>query len=399
MEIKVEKKSEGKIKFTINLSPAEMVKYFNKSYAKISSTIKLDGFRPGKAPRKLIESAAGLSRLLSSGLDLAVSDSYQKALKENSITPITSPNVVIVKYPNYGVSEEEVKENFEFEVEIEAIYDVSLNDYSDVKIKKPPLKKATKKEIEKVLEHFSKQNATFSEVRRGAQKGDRIEIDFDGYIKRVKIDQMCSKNHPIIIGDNTLIPGFEDELIGLKKGDSKTFKIKFPQNYHAKEYAGKDAEFEVRVRDLKEVALPVLDHNFAQKFGHNNMSDLKNAIELNLNLELEQEHRRSVESMVFDALIPKLNANIPNTLIEREAERILFDFSEQIKKQGLNIELYLKNIGKTKEEFTKEMWPQATKNIQIGFIMGQVIEKNKWDQNDKKIGGKVINYLINKLTS
>ena len=396
MDVKVEKQAKGKIKLIFVIEPMEMVGYFNRSYSKIAPTIKLSGFRPGKAPRKLVESAAGVSRLLSEALDSAVSNSYSRAIAENKIIPITSPNIVINKYPTYGSSLEEVQGNFEFEAELEALPEVILKDYSKVKVKKGETKVAKKEDVDKVIEHFRKQNASFTETDSAAEKGDRAEISFEGFVKGVRIDQMCSKNHPVILGDNTLIPGFEDEIVGLKKGDKKEFKITFPKDYHAKEYAGKAAEFKVEVNDLKKIELPELDNKFAEMFGHKDLTLLNKAIEKSLNMEMAEEYQRDLEGRVVDAVLPYLQAEIPDTLIDREAEKMIADFGGQLQSQGLNLDMYLKNIKKTKEDMKKDMLPNAEKNVKVGLLLGKIIEQNKWDQNSENIGKKAIDFLIEK---
>lgn len=397
MEVKVEKLSKGKIKFVFVLEPKEMVSYFNKSYNKIAPTIKLSGFRPGKAPRKLIEGAAGMSRLLSEGLDLAVSDSYTKAVTENKIIPITSPNIVINKYPNYGNTVEEVKGNFEFDAELEALPEVELKDYSKVSVKKGEPKKAKKEDVDKVLEHFRKQNATFSASQEPAKKGDRVEVSFEGFLKNVRIDQMCSKNHPLILGEGSLIPGFEEEIVGQKKGDKKEFKITFPKDYHSKDYAGKEAVFKIEINDVQEMKLPDIDDKFAERFGHKDMALLTAAIEKNLNEELNAEYQREIESKVIDGILPFLKVEIPETLVDREAERMLADFGGQLHSQGMNFERYLESIKKTKDELKKDMLPNAEKNVKVGLLLGKIIEENKWDQHSDNAGKKAMDYLMNKI--
>jgi len=398
MEAKSEDLKKGKFKLTITVSPEEMVGYYNKSYEKIAPTIKLDGFRPGKAPRKLVEAAAGTARILSEALDMAVSENYYKAIIENKLNPISEQKIGINKYPSYGESTENVKEVFEFEAEIEILPPVTLGDYSKVKVKIKEPKKAGAEDLKKVLDHFQKQSSTFSEVDRPAKKGDRVEINFEGFLKKVRIDQMCSKNHPLVLGEGNLIPGFEEEIVGMKKGEKKDFKIKFPKDYHAKEYAGKEAEFSVELADLKEVALPELNDEFAKKFGHKNMEELKKAIEKNLNQEMEEESKRNLEMEVIDKVLPLLNAEIPESLIGRETERMLHEYSEQLTRQGINFERYLDSIKKTREQIHTEMRPQAEKNVKIGFLLGKIIDEKKWDPKDPKNGEKAIAYLVKELT-
>ncbi len=383
---------------TITVSPEEMVGYYNKSYEKIAPTIKLDGFRPGKAPRKLVEAAAGTSRILSEALDMAVSDNYYKAIIDQKLNPINQPNIVINKYPSYGESTENVKEVFEFEAEIEVLPPATLGDYSKLKVKPKEARKAGEEDIKKVFDHFQKQSSTFVEIERPAKKGDRAEINFEGTLKKVRIDQMCSKNHPLILGEGNMIPGFEEKILGMKKGEKKDFKITFPKDYHAKEYAGKEAEFNIELVDLKEVKLPELNDEFAKKFGHKNMAELKKAIEKNLNQEMEEEGKRVLESEVMDKVLPLLKAEVPDSLILNETERMLHQYSEQLSRQGINFDMYLGSIKKTREQVLAEMKPQAEKNVKVGILLGKIIEDNKWDAKDPKSGEKAISYLVSKLT-
>lgn len=398
MQVKVEDLKKGKIKLTINLTPKEMAVHFKQAFDRVAPTVKLDGFRGGKAPRKLVESAAGVTRILSDGLDLAVSDSYFKATSEQKLIPINQPNIVINKYPHYGHTEKEVGEEFEYEAEFEVLPPVTLKDYSNIKVEKKKPESAKKEDVDKVLSHVLKQNAEFKDADRPAKNGDRIEINFEGFLKHVKMDQMCSKNHPLILGENTLIPGFEDELIGMKLGEKKEFKIKFPKDYHSKEFAGKDAEFKVEVVSLKEIILPKEDEELAKKFGHDSMKDLKDAIEKNLNMELEEKTKREFENSIIDSMLPLLNVEIPDSLVSREIERMISDFANQITERGLNFDKYLEGIKKTREDLLKEMRPQAEKNIKVGLLLGKIVEENKWDQNDPEIGKKAMEFLAKKLT-
>lgn len=398
MEAKVEDLAKGKIKLKILVSPKEMVGFFNRSYEKIAPTIKLDGFRPGKVPRALVEGAAGVARILSEGLDLAIQETYFETIKEHKIVPITSPKIVINKYPNYGATEEDVKEYLEFEAELEVLPEVKLRDYSKIKVEKGEVKKSSNEEIEKVLQHFQKQNAKFNETDRAAKMGDWVEITYTGSLDHVKIDQMSSKNHPLVLGEGNLIPGFEEKIVDMKKGEKKKFKIKFPKDYHSKEYAGAEAEFEVELINVKEIELPEINGAFAEKFGHKDVTELKDAIKKNMDQEYEQEFERDLEIKVLDKVLPLLEVEIPESLVQGEIERMISDFAAQVGTQGLNFEQYLSGIKKTREDLKKEMGPQAEKNVKIGLILGKIIEENKWDHHDKDSGKKAIDYLVNKLT-
>lgn len=397
MEAKTENLNGGKVKLLITVSPKEMAVYFNKSFEKIAPTIRLDGFRPGKAPRKLIESTAGISRLLSEGLDMAVQYSYAEAVRNNKLIPLTSPSIVINKYPNYGHEESEVKDIFEYEVELEVLPEVKLEDYSKEKVSKGTPKKPKKEDVDKVVDHFRKQGSTFKDVETPAKKGNRVEIDFEGFLKKVRIDSMCSKHFPLILGESTLIPGFEDHIIGMKKDEEKEFKIAFPKDYHSKEFAGKEAEFKVKVLDIKEIILPELDNKFAEKFGHKDMVELKKAIEENLQKEMDEEYKRDLEGKVLDKILPYLKTEIPESLISRETERMIGDFGSQVVSQGVNFDKYLESMKKTKDDLKKDMTSQAEKNVKVGLILGKIIEEKKWDQHSEGAGKKALDYLVEQI--
>lgn len=393
MENKV-KKEKTAAKITVKISPKEMLAFIKQAYDRFAPGVKIDGFRPGKAPQKLVEAAIGINKIISEALDLAINDSYFKVLVENKINAVSAPKIVINKYPNYGHTEEEIANELEYEAEVEFLPEVELGDYSKLKVEKSEPKKASDEDLQKVLEHFRKQAAAYSDKEGKAEKGDYVEINFEGFLKKVRIDQMCSKNHPVILGEGSLIPGFEDNLIGMQKGEKKEFKIKFPKDYHAKEYAGKEAEFKVEMLTIKKIEYPELDSKFAEKFGHKNMKDLEKAIRENLDFEYKHEHEHEVEAQVLEKVLPLLKAEIPSSLVEKEAERMLKDYADQLQKQGVSFERYLASAKKTREDLLKEMYPHAERNIKIGLVLGKIIEEKKLDPNKPESTKKALEHLI-----
>jgi trigger factor len=398
MEVKVEKLKKSKVKLNISLSPKEMIKHFNAAYTRLAPSVKLDGFRPGKAPRTLIESSIGVTKIVSEALDLAINESYIKALQENKINPFTQPNLKINKYPTYGTTEEEVANNFEYEMEFATYPEVEIGDYSKVKIEKPKKEAAKDEDVQKIIDNLLKQKANFKEVEREAKKGDFVELSFEGSLKGVRIDAMCSKNHPLVLGENSLIPGFEDEVVGMKKGEKKTFKIKFPKDYHSKEYAGKEAEFAVELLNLKEVVLPELDDAFAAGFGEKNAESLKAAILKNLELELEHKAQEEFESKVIDKVVPFVKSDLPDEIIDKEVERMIEGYKKQLTGMGLQFEQYLKSTNKSVDDLKKDMRPTAEKNVKVGLMLGKIIDEQKFDGHDPEAGKKAINFLVEQVT-
>lgn len=399
MKVKKEDLKKGKFKLSITVEADELIGFNRAVYDELTKDVKISGFRPGKAPRKLAEESVGIARLSSEALDRAVQQQYYLALQEEKLIPVTPPKVTISKYPSWGLELDEIESELVFEAEFEVMPEVTLSDYSKVKITKKDSKKAEDDDVEKILLHLQKQKATFSDVDRGAKMGDRAELSYEGSLNKVKQDSMSAKNHPIILGEKTLIPGFEEEVVGLKKGEEKTFQITFPKDYHSKDYAGKKAEFKVKLEDLKAMDLPKPDDKFAENFGHSKISDLKTAIKKSLKDEMEAKERQELESEVIEKMLPYLKVEIPEGLIDQEVDRIVGDMAKQVENKGIQLDKYLESIKKTLPEMRKDLRPQAEKNIRIGFLLGKIIEEQKFDHQDPESGKKALDYIIKKVTS
>ncbi|OIN89834.1 trigger factor [Candidatus Berkelbacteria bacterium CG1_02_42_45] len=397
MEIEVKDLKKSKYSLKISLPPEELMPYFQATYKKLAPEVKIAGFRPGKAPRKLVEETIGQARLLSESLEVAVQRSYFEAVGREKLIPICPPKVAIVKYPSWGLDADEVEGGLVFEAEIEVMPEVKLGNFSGVKVKKKKIAETKKSDIEKILLHLRRQKATFVEVERGAEKGDRVEINYEGSVGGVKKDAMSAKNQPLVLGEGALIPGFEDNLIGMKKNDEKEFEIKFPADFSARDFAGKTAKFKVRVVDLKEIKLPEPSDQFAASFGRRNIPDLTTAIEKSLKDEVENKARNELELEVIEKVLPYLEVIVPEGLVEQEISRIIAGMEEQIKNRGLKFEKYLESIKKTLPELRRDLRPTAEKNIRIGFLLGKIIEKEKIDQKDPDAGRRALDYLIARL--
>lgn len=397
MEISSTKLEKSKYKLKVKVETKELLDYFKKQYEKLSPEVKIAGFRPGKAPRKLIEEAVGQGRLLSESVDFAIQNSYVEAIKQEKLVPVCAPKIAISSYPTWGLEESEIKDPLEYEAEFEVMPKVELKDYSKIKIKKREIKKVEDSDIEKVLTHLRRQKATFSEITRSAKKGDRVEISYEGSIKGVKKDAMTAKNHPLVLGDETLIPGFEDQVVGMKKGGKKKFDITFPTDYRAKDFAGKKADFEIELVDIKEMNLPELDEKFAESFGHNKIAELKEAIKKSLHTELEQKINSEIENELIEKMLPLLKVDVPESLIEQEIDRTTAGMEEQIKSRGLSFDKYLESIKKTREDFRKEIRPTAERNVRIGFLLGKIIEEQKIDHTNPQAGRLALDHLKSKL--
>ena len=398
MQVKKEDLKQSKAKLLVEVEPKELAIYFRGVYENLATGVKIDGFRAGKAPYAMVEGVLGHNRLLAEGIDKAMNESYNQAVAEAKIFPVSAPKVQIKKSPQFSLDETEILDNLVYEVEVDVMPEVKLKDYSKASVKAPAKQEANDAEVEKILEQLRKQKATFKDRQDAAQKGDRVEITYEGSLKGVRIDKMCSKNHPLILGEGNLIPGFEEQVVGMKKGETKEFKIKFPKDYHDKEVASKEAIFKVTLVDAKEVVLPKLDAEFAKNFGHNTIDKLNKEIKKSLEMEIEKEYREKLESAVVDKMVDYIEADIPESLIEQETQRMIEGYKTQIEGYGVKFEKYLESSKKSLEDLQKDMKPQAEKNVKVGLMLGKIIEEQKIDHHDEDAGRKALDYLVKKLT-
>ena len=208
------------------------------------------------------------------------------------------------------------------------------------------------------------------------------------------MDKMSSKNHPLILGEGSLIPGFEEEIVGMKKGETNEFKIKFPKDYHDTEIAGKEATFKISLNDAKEVVLPALDAEFAKGFGHGKMDELKKEIRKSLESEIEKEYQQKLESAIMDKMVQYLEAEVPEALTDAELDRMIEGYRAQVEGYGVKFDKYLESMNKSESELRKDMREQAVKNVKIGLLLGKLIEEQKLDPHDKESGRKALDHLI-----
>ncbi|OQA04348.1 MAG: Trigger factor [bacterium ADurb.Bin400] len=394
MKVRAEQQGKSKIKLTVGVEQGELVPHFQAAYDELAPTVKLAGFRPGKAPRKMVEDALGITRLVTRGLDMAVQRAYAEAVQQEKVFPVSAPSISVTQYPSWGLSKDEIKDSLEFEAEVEVFPEVELGDYKKVKVEATKTEKTADKDVEKVLHHLQRQKSKLIDTDQPAEKGDFVEIDFEGEHKGVKLDKMSSKHFPLVIGEGSMIPGFEDNLVGLKKGEEKTFQIKFPKDYHDKELAGQDAKFTVKVLQQKKVEKPELNDEFAKLYGHDKMSELKKAIGDNLQMELDHKGEHELQEKVLDKVLPLLKVEVPETVLHREVHRLMEQFDAQLKSQGVDLDSYLKSMKKDVAAFEKEIEPQAERNVKIGFLLGQIVKEQGWQGNEAEMGERAMKHLM-----
>jgi len=392
MEIKKEDLGKSKVKLLIKVSSPEMRTFFARVYNKIAPTIEIKGFRPGMAPKSMTIAAIGENRLQQEIIDLALRETFAEALKKENLMPIAPPKINIKMLKDLTADTAEL----EYEVEIDLLPEVKLGDYKKIRLKKNDAKiEVSADEIEQVLSHLARTRAEFKDINRPVKKGDRLEINFEGFDQGVKRENLSSRNYPVILGSKILIPEFEAQLIGLKKGDKKEFTLEMAPSATEKK---KKINFKVEVLQTQEVILPKIDDELARKYQKKDLADLKKAIKDDIIQQKKQQHERNIENAVLEELIKITKVEIPDSLIQQEIDRQINEIRSRTTQMGLTFEKYLESLKKTESELRESLKPQAEKTIKIGLALGEIVKREKIDPKDKEAGKKALDILIAKAT-
>ena len=377
MAEKKEKKAKNVHEIKIEIKGDEWGKKLDDAFKKEVKKVKIDGFRPGKAPRNIYEKKYGKASLVVSAVDDAMNDAYQKALKELNDLPIVQPTVEIEKADNDGVIYK-----FTFTTKPE----VKINKYTNLGIKKDVVK-VTKKDVDSEIEKLRKEYADL-QVKEGAiENGDTAIIDFEGFMDGKAFDGGKAENYSLEIGSNSFIPGFEDALIGLKSGDEKDIDLTFPKDYHAEELKGKKVTFKVKVHEVKTKVYPELNEDFFLDLGLDDVKtkeDLEETIKKTMIDQKEYEAENKYVDALFDALLKETKVDVPHELIHEELDRMVKDYEERLKMQGITLDQFYKFTNSSEEALKDQMHEEAEKRIKLRFAIEEIIDLEKIDATDEE---------------
>lgn len=368
MNITVEKQPKSEVKVTIELTPEEIEKHLNKAAEQISSMVKVPGFRPGHVPLEVLKKHVKEDAIESQMLDLAIPESYTRAVKNENLQVISRPNIKIVQ-----------NNPLKYEATVAIYPEVKVTGYDKIKIKKEA-RKVEEKDVEAVLSDIQKRHATYKEVDREAQKGDKVELDFEGFDEGgASLENTKSKNHPLVIGEETLVKGFEDELIGLKKGDEKEFSVKFPKDYFHKPFQEKSVKFKVKLNKVDEINLPELTPEFIKQVvgEEKTLEDLKKDIMDNMTKDKEYQEKVRRENEYLEQLAGKTEVEIPNTLMDEEIDGMIEEFKNELSGQGITLEQYLEGAKKELDELREMRRKEAEKRLKLRFGLHQLFDQEK----------------------
>ena len=348
------------------------------AFCKLNKNAKIDGFRPGKAPRDKFEKKYGTSDIIAEATDSLISKRYDEILKEGKIIPILRPNVDLVKADDEGI-----EVNFTFILDPE----ITLGDYKGLKVKKEEAK-VTKEEVEHELHHLLERYAEMVEKDGKVENSDTAIIDFEGFKDGVAFEGGKGENYPLEIGSKTFIPGFEEAVIGMSKGEEKNIELTFPKDYAAEELKGQKVVFKVKVNDVKTREVPELDKDFFADLdmdGVTNETELKKALEEEIKVGKESELENKYIDDLLAAASKNMKIELDDEIVENEVDRMYDSFLEKMKMQGITEEIYLQYAGTTKEDIRSKMKEEATNRVKYRYLLEEVAKAEKINPTAKQV--------------
>ncbi len=383
MNCKLEKtKNANEVKFEITVEAEKFEEAMKKVYFKSAKYFNIPGFRKGKAPMQIVEKYYGPEIFYEDAFNEVAQEALEQAVEENKLDVVSRPEV--------DVKQMEKGKDLIFTVVMQTKPEAEVSKYKGIEIKKVEYN-VTDKDVEHELHHMQEHNSRLISIDdRAVESGDIATIDFDGSVDGKAFEGGKAENYDLEIGSNTFIPGFEDQVIGMKVDDVKDVKVKFPEEYFSKDLAGKDAVFKVTVHEIKKKELPALDDEFAKDVSEfDTLDELKADIKAKLEKDNKEKEKYETQDAVIKALCENTKVEIPSGMVEMEVDNMLKDFEQRLAYQGLKLDQYFKMMGKTEEEVRKEYEPQAIEGIKSRLAIEAVIKAEKIEADDKEIDAKI----------
>ena len=383
MSIKIEKtenNNELKLEFTIEAKKFD--EGMKKVYAKSAKYFNIPGFRKGKAPMAIVEKQYGPEIFYEDTFNEVVPEEYERELKENNIEAVSRPEIE-VKQMGKG-------QDLIFTAVVQTKPEVKLGKYKGIELKKIEYN-VTDEDIEHELGHMADRNSRLVTVEdRPVENGYITVIDFEGFVDGVAFEGGKAENHELTIGSNTFIPGFEDQIIGMKTGEEKDINVKFPEEYFSEELKGKDATFKVKLHEIKKKELPELNDDFAKDTSEfDTLEELKKSIKEKLEEENKNKAKYETEDAAIKAVSDATEVEIPSGMIETEIDNMVRDIETRLSYQGMKLDQYLEMMGKSMEDFRKEYEEQAKTSVKTRLTLEAIEKAEKIEPSDEEVDKKL----------
>lgn len=359
---------KSKIELIITVPVAEYQANMQSAAIRISERAAIKGFRPGKAPYNVVKEQIGEIKILEEAMQSIVEKNYYEAVKAENLETIGMPQISLQKFAPGN--------DLEFKAEVALLPKVTLADISKIKVDKKEVK-ATPAQVDDMLSNLKKMQAKEVTKNGVATKEDKLLIDLDMFIENVPIEGGQARNHQVYLNEPHYIPGLAEELVGLKKDESKEFSLKFPAEHYQKHIAGKNVDFKVKINEVFELQYPELSDEFAKSLGQESLVKLKELLTANITKEEEKKEDQRIEAAILDQMIEKSSfEEIPDTIITAEKQKMFYELKHDLDERGISMEQYLQDIKKTEDQIFQEFQSGAEKRAKAALISRQVSKDN-----------------------
>ncbi|PIZ76453.1 trigger factor [Candidatus Peregrinibacteria bacterium CG_4_10_14_0_2_um_filter_38_24] len=376
MSYTIKKLPKSEVQIEITVPQEDIEKYYKKACEELSKEVNVKGFRPGHIPQDVLEANLDKKYIMAHAQEMAIQRSYADAVIAEKVQVVSRPKIEIKS-----------ETPFSYIAIVAVLPEVEIKDHKSIKVKREEVK-VTEKDIEEVMEDLKKYTTTYKDSEEKGKKGDRMEVDFEGFDEEGKlIENTKSTDHPVILGENSLIPGFEDELIGLKKGEKKEFDLTFPKDYPKKDFQGKKVHFKIEVKRMESAIEPEINEEFIEKITGKKMpsEEFKKEIEKNVKDRKENEAKQKVENEYLEELLKRTKVEIPASLIEEEVEFMIHDIADDMGSKGIEFDKYLEKTKIKIEDLKEKYAPEAEKRVKMRLALQQLIKEEEATPTEDEI--------------
>jgi trigger factor len=363
---------------TVEVAADRVDAALDKAFKKVAAKVNVPGFRKGKVPRAMFEKRFGVESLYQDALDILLPEAYMEAVQETGIDPIDRPEVDVQEMGKGQV--------LKFTAKVQVKPEVTLGDYKGLELPAAS-SEVTAEDIENELNQLQQRHAELTVVEEGAaQNGDVTVIDFEGFKDGVPFEGGKAEKYSLELGSNSFIPGFEEQIVGMAKGEEKDINVTFPENYHSEELKGQAVTFHIVLHDIKRKNLPALDDEFAKDVSEfDTLEEFKQDIAKRLQERKEQNAQREKENAVVAKASEAAEVEIPSVMIENEVESMLADFENRLKQQGMNLDMYFQFSGQTKDELKVQMQGDAEKRVRQNLVLEAIAKAEGIEATDEDL--------------
>ncbi|GAB6179972.1 trigger factor [Desulfotomaculum defluvii] len=382
MKATAEKIDKNTVLLEVEVEQEKVDQALDKAYRKVVKQINIPGFRKGKAPRAMVERYVGTETLFGEAAEMIIPEAYMEALQETATEPIDQPQIDIVQG--------EVGKTLIFKATVEVKPEVTLGEYKGLEVTQPS-SEVSDQDVEKELERLQNRHAKLVTVEEGEVQNDDVTlIDFTGYVDGEAFEGGHAENYSLTIGSNTFIPGFEEQLVGVKLGEEKDVNVTFPEEYHAENLAGKPATFKVKINEIKRKELAPLDDEFAKDVSEfDTLDELKSDILNKLKETAEKAAKSNVENGAVEAAVANAEVEIPSIMVDQKVEEMLNSMGQRLAQQGINLDQYFQYTNTSINDMRDRMRPDAERNVKNELVLDAIAKAENIAVSEEEINEEI----------